>query len=155
MERGGQVSGTAGLVRQPGKMMIQFARKFVGNKAKVQISKRVFQENKASQIFQKTNISYPDTKTYVCVSGGNKCSFFDKFDVLCFLGTPVLRLALLPYYQRISDHIEPSPPAFTIHIITNQAGQPIKWDRMFLWASTYLGISQKKNKHGSSNHVKI
>ena len=126
MERGGQVSGTAGLVRQPGKMMIQFARKFVSNKAKVQISKQVFQENKASQIFRKTNISYPDTKTYVCVSGGNKCSFFDKFDVLCFLGTPVLRLALLPYYQRISDHIEPSPPAFTIHIITNQAGQPIK-----------------------------
>ena len=32
--------------------------KFVGNKAKGRISKRVFQENKARQIFQKTNISY-------------------------------------------------------------------------------------------------
>ena len=31
----------------------------VGNKAKVRISKRVFQENKARQIFRKTNISYP------------------------------------------------------------------------------------------------
>ena len=30
----------------------------VGNKAKGRISKRVFQENKARQIFRKTNISY-------------------------------------------------------------------------------------------------
>ena len=32
---------------------------FVGNKAKGWISKRVFLENKARQIFRKTNISYP------------------------------------------------------------------------------------------------
>ena len=31
----------------------------VGNKAKGQISKLVLQENKARQIFRKTNISYP------------------------------------------------------------------------------------------------
>ena len=31
----------------------------VGNKAKGRISKQVFQENKACQIFQKRNISYP------------------------------------------------------------------------------------------------
>ena len=31
----------------------------VGNKAKGLISKRALQENKARQIFQKTNISYP------------------------------------------------------------------------------------------------
>ena len=31
---------------------------FLGNKAKEQISKRVFQENKARQIFRETNISY-------------------------------------------------------------------------------------------------
>ena len=35
-----------------------------------------------------------------CVSGGKKCSFFGKFGVLCFLETPVLRFALLPYYRR-------------------------------------------------------
>ena len=29
-----------------------------------------------------------------------KCSFFGKFCVLCFLETPVLRFALLPYYRR-------------------------------------------------------
>ena len=33
--------------------------KVVGNKAKGRISKQVFQENKAHQIFRKTNISYP------------------------------------------------------------------------------------------------
>ena len=32
---------------------------FVDNKAKGRISKQVFQENKARQIFRKTNISYP------------------------------------------------------------------------------------------------
>ena len=64
---------------------------FFSNKAKGQISKWVFQENKARQIFRKTNM---------CVSGGKKCSFFGKFGVLCFLETPVFRFALLPYYRR-------------------------------------------------------
>ena len=54
--------------------------RFVGNKAKGQISKRVLQENKALQIFRKTNISYP-------VSGGKKCSFLGKFGAFCFLIT--------------------------------------------------------------------
>ena len=40
---------------------------FAGNKAKGSISERVFQENKACQIFRKMNISYPliRTRTYV------------------------------------------------------------------------------------------
>ena len=77
--------------------------KFVGNKVKGRISKQVFQENKARQIFRKMNISYPlIMHTYVCVSVGKKCSFFRKFDVLCFLATPVLRFALSPYYRRVS-----------------------------------------------------
>ena len=41
--------------------------------------------------------------SHVCVSGG-KNSFFGKFSVLCFLETPVLRFALLPYYQRIKRY---------------------------------------------------
>ena len=59
----------------------------VGNKAKGRISKRGFQESKARQNFRKTNISYP-------------LKFFGNFGVLCFLETPVLRFALLPYYRR-------------------------------------------------------
>ena len=39
--------------------------------------------------------------SHVCVSGGKKCLFFRNFGVLCFLETPVLRFALLPYYRRI------------------------------------------------------
>ena len=37
----------------------------VGNKVKGQISKRVFQGNKARQIFRKRDTFYPDTHTYV------------------------------------------------------------------------------------------
>ena len=39
---------------------------FVGNKEKGRILKRVFQENKACQIFRKTNISYPLIFTRTC-----------------------------------------------------------------------------------------
>ena len=35
-----------------------YLSELVGNKAKGRISERVFQENKAHQIFRKTNISY-------------------------------------------------------------------------------------------------
>ena len=61
-----------------------------GNKAKGRISKGVFQENKARQIFRKTNISFI-----------SNISFFGKFGVLCFFEIPLLRFALLSYYQRI------------------------------------------------------
>ena len=61
---------------------------FVGNKAIGRISKRMLQGNKARQIFSKN------------VLGGKKCSFFEKFGVLCFLVTPVLKFALLPYCQQ-------------------------------------------------------
>ena len=47
-----------------------------------------------------------DTHTYVCVSEGKKHPLFGKFGVLCFLVTPVLRFALLPYYQRVLPNIE-------------------------------------------------
>ena len=47
---------------------------------------------RAPVCFKKTN--------YVCVPGGKKCSFLGKFDVFCFLETPVLRFTLLPYYQQ-------------------------------------------------------
>ena len=45
-------------------------RQFVGNKAKGSISKRVFQENKARQIFRKTNISYSLIRTPKLLKGG-------------------------------------------------------------------------------------
>ena len=39
---------------------------YIKNKAKGRISKQVFQENEARQIFRKTNISYPLTGTFTC-----------------------------------------------------------------------------------------
>ena len=66
-----------------------------GSKTKGWISKRVFQENKAHQIFRKNeHFLRPDTDTYVCVSGGKKCLFFGKIGVICFLEAPVIKFAL-------------------------------------------------------------
>ena len=59
--------------------------KFVGNKAKGRISKRMFQENKAHQIFRKTNISYPP---YVCVSGRKNVRFSENLTCFVFLKHP-------------------------------------------------------------------
>ena len=74
----------------------------VDNKAKGRILKWVFQENKACQIFQKMNIFYPMIRTHKCAYQGlRNGAFFGKFGVLCFFfKTPVLRFALLPYYQQ-------------------------------------------------------
>ena len=61
----------------------------------------LFRKTKRDTIIGKTIISYPpDTHRYVYVSGG-KNSFFGKFGVLCFLKTPILRFALLPYYRQL------------------------------------------------------
>ena len=75
----------------------------VGDKAKGRISKRVFQENNARQIFRKTNISYP------LISTLQKCSFFGKFGVLYFLEPPVLRFALFALLPTISSVLLLSP----------------------------------------------
>ena len=79
--------------------LVDYIDYIVDNKAEGQISKQMLEENKARQIFRKTNVSY-SLRTHVCVSGGSgrkKCSFYGKFGLLCFLLTPVLRFALLPY----------------------------------------------------------
>ena len=77
---------------------------FVGNKAKGRISKRVFQENKARQIFRKMNISNPLIRTRIlCVRvriRGLEMLVFRKIWRTLFFETPVLRFALLPYYRQ-------------------------------------------------------
>ena len=47
-----------------------------------------------------------DPRKYVYVSEGKKCSFFGKFDVLCFLETAVFRFVLLPYYRRYTNELK-------------------------------------------------
>ena len=47
------------LVYYGNKYELHFPWRFLDNKAKGRISKRVFQGNKARHIFRKTNISYP------------------------------------------------------------------------------------------------
>ena len=41
----------------------------------------------------------PPDALCTCASGSKICSFSGQFGVLCFLVTPVLIFALLPYYQ--------------------------------------------------------
>ena len=75
---------------------------FVGNKAKVRISKHV-SRNKSTPNFPKNDhFLPPDRQTYVCVSGGKKWTFFGKLGAFCFLEKLVLRFALLPHYRRIN-----------------------------------------------------
>ena len=75
---------------------------FDGNKANRAILKTGVSRKQSTQNFSKNEHFLPtDTHTYVCVSGGKKCSLFEKFCVLCFLETPVLRFVLLPCYRRV------------------------------------------------------
>ena len=53
-------------------------------KPKGRISKRVFQENKARQIFWKTNISYPLTRTRTCAYQGVRNVRFSE-NLACFV----------------------------------------------------------------------
>ena len=69
--------------------------KFVGNKVKGQISKRVLQS--APNFPKNEHFLPPDTQKYL----GAK-NILSLENVLCFLVMPVLRSALLPYYRRIT-----------------------------------------------------
>ena len=53
--------------------------------------------------FVNTWYAHVCTRTYVCVCVRKKCLFFGKPGVLCFLVTPVLRFALLPYCRPIVE----------------------------------------------------
>ena len=59
----------------------------------------------------------PDTHTYVCVSGVNKCLFFGKLGVLCFLEIPVLRFALLPITHEILEMLQCSSSLASLGVI--------------------------------------
>ena len=66
----------------------------VGNKGESQ--NECFKKTKHAKFFENEHFLASDTHMYVCVSEAKKCSFFEKFGVLCFLETPVLRFAFLP-----------------------------------------------------------
>ena len=55
-----------------------------------------------NECFKKTkHVKFSKKRTFPTHWYAHVRSFFEKFDVLCFLETAVLRFALLPYYQRI------------------------------------------------------
>ena len=106
---------------------MNFVLRFVSNKVKGRISKRVLQENKACRSFWKTNISYPLICTCTCAYQGlrnascppakhEKTLQFPSYQTKLFLFLPfaiflhpVLRFPLLSYEWRLalisSDYI--------------------------------------------------
>ena len=64
----------------PNPYFLLLRNKFICNKSKGRISKRVFQENKAHQIFWKTNISYPLIRTRTCPYQGVR----NRFEICSF-----------------------------------------------------------------------
>ena len=53
-----------------------------------------FKKTKHVKFSKNRTFLLPDTHRYMFVSWSKKCSFFGKFDLLCFLVTPVSRFAL-------------------------------------------------------------
>ena len=70
-------------VAQPRKLY-SFKFEIVGNKAKRRISNRVFQKNKARQIFRKKNISYPLISTRTRAYQGVRNICFSE-NLVCFV----------------------------------------------------------------------
>ena len=66
-----------------------YKAKLVGNKAKAWISKRVLQENKARQVFRKTDISYPLIRSCTCAyQGVRNVRFSENLTCFAFLKQP-------------------------------------------------------------------
>ena len=110
------------------------------NKVKRRISKGVFQENKARQIFRKTNISYPLIRTCTCVYQGVRnisflenltCSVFLKHafwdSLFCLINDEFWNYTALAFHWNFAVH---SHVAITTTILTaGQSNQDIsKWN---------------------------
>ena len=77
----------------------------VSNKAKRKFQNRCHKKTKQAKFFRKTNISYPQIRTRTCTyQEVRKFPFSEKFGLLCFLVTPVLKFTLLSYYHRYMPH---------------------------------------------------
>ena len=88
-------------------LLTQTVFSVVGNKAKGRISKRVFQE-KARQIFRKTNLSYPliRTRTYV-YQGVSNVRFSENLACFVFLKHPFRDLPFCLITDGVSNEIRP------------------------------------------------
>ena len=84
---------------------------------------RIFKKTKHAKFSKKTNNSYR-------VSVGKKFLFFGKIGKLCFIESPVLRFALLPYYRRnsiktdlrkINPHREIARINWVVHVCLHKA----------------------------------
>ena len=98
---------------------------------------------------------------HVCVSGNKKCLFFGKFGGLCFLVTPVLRFALLPYYRRdcviirtLDENFNVQNVPWTLTIIPRGYMDKKKLASQLLAVISKLNKFQKDNVDGWSAFLK-
>ena len=83
--------------------LVQFRSHIVDNKAERRISKRAIKENKARQIFRKTNISYPLIRIRTCTDQGVRNVFWKIWRALSSRNTrfKIRSFALLPIIKLI------------------------------------------------------
>ena len=73
---------------------------------------------------------------------GKKYLFFGNFGVLCFLETPVLRFALLPYYRRtLKDRLQHMRRAIIRARLHALLHARLKLQRRAIWHTSYI-VSQ-------------
>ena len=108
--------------------------KLQAKRKRANLEKGVTRKQSRSNFPKNEHFLPPDRHTGVFVSGGKKCSFFRKFDLLGLLVTPVLRFALLPYYRR---NIVVLPPFFVYFILILPASQ-LKICLIFYFADTHI-----------------
>ena len=68
-------------------------------KQKCESQNGCFKEKSTPNFWKNKHFLPRQTHTYVCLSGGKKCSFFGKLCVLFFLETPVLRFNFLSLFR--------------------------------------------------------
>ena len=98
--------------------------RFIGNKAKGQISKRFLTEH--VKFSEKQIFLTPDTHTCVHVSGNKECSFFGKFNVLRF-------------FCNTHFEIHPSallPTVCSLFVWENICSIIEKWQLLLVWRKT-------------------
>ena len=98
---------------------ISCKEEFVGNKVKGKIS-RWEVTRKQSTLNLPINEHFLPLDTQTCVSGSKKCSFYRRFDLLCFLVTSILKYILSPLYDALTPYLYIPTISFPFCSITLQ-----------------------------------
>ena len=114
--------------------------KFISNKIKGRISKRVFQENRARQIFLKTNISYPliRTRTWKKIMKKYMKPGSEKKQKIYQTHAPENKKALQSF-MRLCNYMKNTQLWYTNHLrsITDHLRELHRKEKDYLWTETH------------------